>query len=333
MICTKCGKELPEGVRFCGYCGAPVETAESTPDTIVLEPVAEEQETAERTITEETVVEETAETPAEETAAEPEEVEEAEEAATETAEPEAEEEAVAEQESVTEEEPENTEEPVKEEEVIELKLPEEETAEPELTEVIETPAAIIEAEVTSEEIAEPVPLEPKKPNFFVTAAKKSYTRVRENVHKEDFLPLLVNLRHPSESGTFTVHATFTVCALTLIFNCIVFHNFLRGLLVLAVLMLTGIIAQLVNREEKFSIGRAIKSTAEVMEVPMILMFAAALFSASEKDHIQYMVCIIAAASQYLISCTSAAGKARHNYLFTAIMAAGLAVAAFVSGLM
>jgi predicted amidophosphoribosyltransferase len=42
MFCTKCGAQLPEGVKFCTSCGAPVKTlagmekpAAQTPDTFV----------------------------------------------------------------------------------------------------------------------------------------------------------------------------------------------------------------------------------------------------------------------------------------------------------
>ena len=31
MFCEKCGKELAEGARFCGSCGAPVEELQTTP--------------------------------------------------------------------------------------------------------------------------------------------------------------------------------------------------------------------------------------------------------------------------------------------------------------
>ncbi len=44
MHCTNCGKALPEGVKFCGGCGAPVEPAAEAPvweAPVVSEPVAE----------------------------------------------------------------------------------------------------------------------------------------------------------------------------------------------------------------------------------------------------------------------------------------------------
>ncbi len=31
MFCTQCGKEIPEGTRFCSYCGAPVMTKKEVP--------------------------------------------------------------------------------------------------------------------------------------------------------------------------------------------------------------------------------------------------------------------------------------------------------------
>ncbi|MBP5230311.1 MAG: zinc ribbon domain-containing protein [Clostridia bacterium] len=43
MFCTHCGKEIPEGDRFCRYCGARVDAAQSAEDTRKEQPVREER--------------------------------------------------------------------------------------------------------------------------------------------------------------------------------------------------------------------------------------------------------------------------------------------------
>lgn len=38
MKCLKCGAELTNDTKFCSYCGAQIESQESSPDEILVDP-------------------------------------------------------------------------------------------------------------------------------------------------------------------------------------------------------------------------------------------------------------------------------------------------------
>ena len=52
MFCSNCGKELPEGTKFCGFCGTPVKAEESV---VAEEPVAQEPVKTEEPVAQEPV--------------------------------------------------------------------------------------------------------------------------------------------------------------------------------------------------------------------------------------------------------------------------------------
>lgn len=57
MWCTQCGKQLPDGSKFCEFCGTKVELEEPAAEPVIEEPVVEEP------VVEEPVVETAAEVP------------------------------------------------------------------------------------------------------------------------------------------------------------------------------------------------------------------------------------------------------------------------------
>ena len=55
MTCPKCGKEIADDLRFCGYCGAPLEGAQKEPEFEEPQRMAEAAEEPELEVSRETI--------------------------------------------------------------------------------------------------------------------------------------------------------------------------------------------------------------------------------------------------------------------------------------
>lgn len=165
-------------------------------------------------------------------------------------------------------------------------------------------------------------------------AEKAYgtvmDTVRQNVHKEDFIPLLEHLKNPSADPEFTITSAAAVYVLIAVFNAVAFSGFFKGIFAGLILTAGIVLVQYLDNSSSFNPLTALIRAAEALEVPAVLMMIAALFAGA---YTKSMIFVIAAAVKYAMECSELAENTRKGYLHTAVVAAVLVAAGFITGIL
>ncbi len=274
MKCKKCGTELPEGAKFCGVCGTPVD---AEPETATAEEINAEPETA--------PVEEINTAPA---------------SVTEEAAP-----AEEKTEAVT------TEETASEETAPEVIEPE---AEEVKTEPEETKDSSIGSEIGNslkETAAGKVLLgddgkfDKQDISRMGTAAKEGVTNAYKSVPWSEFKTFLDIFKDPFGDHALGMLPSFIVMIAALLVNWWVFTSFMDALIITMVIYAGYFLVLYIDREEKsFDGKKAFGRAAQMLTIPVIAMFVMCIFTISMKSSLNNTSTLYTGINSYLYSLRS-----------------------------
>lgn len=285
MICTHCGKEIPDDSLFCGYCGEKVQESSDTDDISaqteddVFQPVRPAELKEEETVSDDTEilsisvqdhenisdseeknVDETQEVSESTAADQPEEKQDSSESA--NAEEPGEVSTQAEvEDSSTQEKPDEEESSEKQEEQPE---------EPVTSEKDDEMDGMIDAEFMEKE---------KQTNETGRnkGLKKAKIRKKQTVHFRDFKVLWRMLKNPYEETVAGTPATIAGFVLLLLSCSLFTASFSYGILMAIALSGFTFLSCYLNGPEEFQASAGFSKTLRILMMPMVLLFIAAAF--------------------------------------------------------